>query len=467
MRNPSAVLLSLLCLGAGIAHASAGERLALLRLENAALPAAVQRHQLKQLPVDHAYDHLQAALTDMATTDLFQSLGSRLLERSRVEAMLEEISLSETGLTRSDSAAKAGQALRTDYAVFGTFGRRGPGFVLSPTLLELADGKETTLDAVAWTESETLRVSESITRAILSRVPLDPDGSRPQIRLGKTLAILPFNDNSAAQDKPLRASILNLLTSGMRLPDGVKLLERARLDRILDELRLGYSGYVDERTALTAGQLLGASDILIGSFMVVGGEIRLDARVCETETGRTLLAEKALGPTRFPGEAVKSLLIKINKRVGGNGHAAAPVPPRKHVLAVLPFENNTGVASLDPWGQSLAERLMPVLADVPGCTMVERTLLDKVLSELALQHSGAVDPATSQKLGKLLGADMLVLGGIEKLEDIRLTARLVRADTGEVAAGFFERGRSVDKLPEMADRLAVRIGDELSKEGLK
>ncbi|OGR95344.1 MAG: hypothetical protein A2902_05290 [Elusimicrobia bacterium RIFCSPLOWO2_01_FULL_64_13] len=47
-----------------------------------------------------------------------------------------------------------------------------------------------------------------------------------------------------------------------------------------------------------------------------------------------------------------------------------------------------------------------------GYQVVERRRIDEVLKERGFELSGAVDPATARELGRMLGVDALILGGI-------------------------------------------------------
>lgn len=73
-------------------------------------------------------------------------------------------------------------------------------------------------------------------------------------------------------------------------------------------------------------------------------------------------------------------------------------------------------------------------------TVVERGELAKLLAEQRLQASGAVDGDTAGRLGRLLGAKVLLLGNIQKVDDkYQVNARLVDAETAEViVSGYGE-----------------------------
>lgn len=72
-------------------------------------------------------------------------------------------------------------------------------------------------------------------------------------------------------------------------------------------------------------------------------------------------------------------------------------------------------------------------------TVVERGELGKLLSEQKLQASGVVDNETAVKLGKILGAGVILVGNIQKLGGkYQVNARLVDAETAEVLVSSYE-----------------------------
>lgn len=73
-------------------------------------------------------------------------------------------------------------------------------------------------------------------------------------------------------------------------------------------------------------------------------------------------------------------------------------------------------------------------------TVVERGEIGKLLSEQRLQASGAVDSDTAVRLGKVLGAGVILLGNIQKVDGkYQVNARLVNAETSEVlVSGYAE-----------------------------
>jgi TolB-like protein len=101
-------------------------------------------------------------------------------------------------------------------------------------------------------------------------------------------------------------------------------------------------------------------------------------------------------------------------------------------LAILYFDNQ-GNPELEPLKVGLAQMLITDLRGTAGVTVVERAHLQDLLDELELGHSGVTDPDTAAKLGKLLGAEWMLLGSyFELLGTLRIDARLVKVETGEI-----------------------------------
>src|SRR5262249_7790431 len=86
---------------------------------------------------------------------------------------------------------------------------------------------------------------------------------------------------------------------------------------------------------------------------------------------------------------------------------AAPRP----AVAILYFDYAGADADMALLKKGLAQMLISDLSAVDAVQLVERDRLEAVLAELKLGRSGAIDPATAAKVGKLLGARYQVLGG--------------------------------------------------------
>ena len=111
--------------------------------------------------------------------------------------------------------------------------------------------------------------------------------------------------------------------------------------------------------------------------------------------------------------------------------------------------------------KGIAEMLVTDLAGQPGLTLVERSRLEEILAELKLGQTKLIDPATAAKVGKLLGAEYLVLGRyLDQLGKLRLSARVVHVQTGAIVAGRSATGKVEDFL-EMEQDLAGGLREVL------
>ena len=103
----------------------------------------------------------------------------------------------------------------------------------------------------------------------------------------------------------------------------------------------------------------------------------------------------------------------------------------KQRIAVLPFHELDGQPTV--LGTYLAEELVTKLFQLGNFKIVERQLLDKVMGELRIQRSGAIDPATAKEIGRIAAVDAIVTGSITELgTHVAVNCRLIETTTGEV-----------------------------------
>jgi adenylate cyclase len=103
--------------------------------------------------------------------------------------------------------------------------------------------------------------------------------------------------------------------------------------------------------------------------------------------------------------------------------AAAPAKaPDQNSVAVLPFVNMSDDKGSEYFSDGVSEELLTVLQKIPGLHVAARTS--------AFSFKGK--NATAQEIGQKLGVAHLVEGSVRKSGDqVRIAARLTRADTGE------------------------------------
>jgi TolB-like protein len=110
------------------------------------------------------------------------------------------------------------------------------------------------------------------------------------------IAVMPFdNSGSYGQDKEnfdaLQKGIAGMLISELAANPAARVVERAEIQKLLDEQNLGATGRVDPQTAAKVGKLVGARYVITGTFIDFYGDFRLDARIVNVETSEIVKVE--------------------------------------------------------------------------------------------------------------------------------------------------------------------------------
>jgi TolB-like protein len=130
-------------------------------------------------------------------------------------------------------------------------------------------------------------------------------------------------------------------------------------------------------------------------------------------------------------------------------------------IAVLPIEAKADIAK---FCDALTDKMVSQLVNLRRFKVIERAALDKVLKEQQLQVSGAVDEATAVKVGRVAGADAIVLASVVEHENSnRVSVRVIDTETSEtiVARGEAVSGNGIDEFEHAVDNLAIAIYNEL------
>ena len=131
-------------------------------------------------------------------------------------------------------------------------------------------------------------------------------------------------------------------------------------------------------------------------------------------------------------------------------------------VAVMPFADLS--SSGGTVGDAIRETVTSDLKELSGLRVIERARIDQVLAEQKLQETRAdLDPASSARVGKLLGASLICTGAYQKVaQNVRLTARFVRVESGEIIGSAKVDGKVADFL-SLQDRIT---GELLKSAGL-
>lgn len=115
----------------------------------------------------------------------------------------------------------------------------------------------------------------------------------------------------------LSKGLAEFLTTDLSKVEKLTVLERLKLERLLEELEFGRTEYVDKSTAPRVGKLLGAYQLVTGSILGVGGEkLRIDAGLVLTPTGEISSTPEAIGEVKEFFKLEKELVFGIIEKMG-------------------------------------------------------------------------------------------------------------------------------------------------------
>ena len=156
----------------------------------------------------------------------------------------------------------------------------------------------------------------------------------------KTLAVLYFENNSVADRDAmdgLSKGLSAMLVTDLMGTAGLRIVERERIQFLLDELKLQKSEYFDQSAAVKVGKLLGAHNLVLGSFSKIDkSKIRIDARLVKTETGEIIKSEKIEGQPSQLAKLQNDLSAKVAAWMGVE-MAVTPKDDKQPIEAVLAY----------------------------------------------------------------------------------------------------------------------------------
>lgn len=130
-------------------------------------------------------------------------------------------------------------------------------------------------------------------------------------------------------------------------------------------------------------------------------------------------------------------------------------------IAVLPFESK---GEAQKQAMSVTDKLVTQLVNLRRFEVMERTALEKVLKEHTLQSSGVVDEKTAVKMGKVVGADAIILGEINiQANFAKVSARVIDTETSQTIVAKESQAESTNlaDIEKTVERVAIMIYNDL------
>jgi matrix metalloproteinase-14 (membrane-inserted) len=123
----------------------------------------------------------------------------------------------------------------------------------------------------------------------------------------------------------------------------------------------------------------------------------------------------------------------------------------KPTVAVLDFES---IGSEEHLGKAVSEIMRTELIGADQFRVVERAQINKALSEQQLQRSGIIDDKSAIEIGKLIGADLIIVGSVVKIgASYTINSRMIDVKTGEAKLGRNVSGNDLNLLTSLSREL--------------
>ena len=139
--------------------------------------------------------------------------------------------------------------------------------------------------------------------------------------------------------------------------------------------------------------------------------------------------------------------------------ASGPAKAGPVTVAVLTFESD--LKAPDKSGELMADILASRLSALGDFSIVERQDMAKVLAEQKLTLSGLVSPDQAAKVGKLLGAKLLVTGRVTSTgTKVFAVCKVIGSETGQVKGSFLSLAQNIS-LEDLVEKVGANLQESL------
>lgn len=132
-------------------------------------------------------------------------------------------------------------------------------------------------------------------------------------------------------------------------------------------------------------------------------------------------------------------------------------------LAIVEFDAVNQPAKAGGWGRLMAEMCITAAVNTGSFEVVERHLLEKIMSEQSMGARETGFASVAQSIGNMVGADYLLSGSVMKMDNqVRVDARLVDVASGAIiTAQSVNSSSNLGKLSKKIDNLLATIAESV------
>lgn len=282
-----------------------------------------------------------------------------------------------------------------------------------------------------------------------------------------TVAVLPLRFSGADSSlRPLERGLAELLATDLARSSQLTVLERARIQAVLDELALQQSGQTDSATNVRAGRLLRAGRLVQGSILQLdGSQLRVDAAIVDVPTTEVRGVAQGADHLEELFALEKRIALELFDQLGVTltvaERNAIEQRPTRSLAAFLAYSR--GLAAEDEGRYDDASGFYRDAARIdPGFGAAsERNRQSRSLLTATRQSTRAIE------LGFERGGEGREPGSRGRGHDVADAARAAADDINPSSAGSATgRGRSGERGPPEKDPAsAATKGDKPGKSG--
>jgi TolB-like protein len=217
------------------------------------------------------------------------------------------------------------------------------------------------------------------------------------------------NDTGESRYDNLGRALASMMISDLSVLDGIRLVERVRIDDVTRELDLQQSGYVDPETAVTVGMILGAEWVVTGAFFTADPEVRLDTRIASVESGEIVTAAEVVGQAeslfdlqqRLSTQVIEGIELALTDEEEARLRARQEANRIDDLETMVRFAEALCLVDHGAYTDA-AEVLADVRSRAPGSALVRATL-GAIREGVEEEAAARLRSEANRRLGGLLG----------------------------------------------------------------
>jgi len=227
----------------------------------------------------------------------------------------------------------------------------------------------------------------------------------------KVVVVLYFDNNSPVREYDvLQKGLADMLVTDLSAVESLQVVEREKLQKLLEELSLQKSRYFDPATAQKLGSGVGAQYAVTGALAAFDPQLRIDVRLIEIVTGKVLMADFVLGPKEKFFDLQQELVKKFVNGLQGQAPTESRSGPVD--LAVV-LKYSRGLESGDQGDLKAAStQLAEVVRDAPDFALGKEKYA-AVLKRLREAGKQRQDVLGAEEAALVAGIDKALARGLK------------------------------------------------------